>query len=206
MIMKMIRVNFIIILMFTSLISCAHPPFYSAREINAIIVDGETGRPLEGTVVVAQWIYFRVGLGDSGDARYQLKILEAVTDKEGRFTIPGWGPRLRYPFHYLDDRDPQLSIFKSGYLYKRLFNKRESNTYLRISDWDGKVIGLWKARSEERYWKDVGNFQDSIDWGYTKWEKIKQAVFAIERERKNKPDKYHLSGLPDDARKILFKE
>jgi len=195
----------IIILMFTSLISCAHPPFYSAKEINSIIVDGETGRPLEGVVVVAQWIY-QVGIGCSGDAPYRLKILEAVTDKEGRFTIPGWGSRLRYPFHYLDDRDPRLSIFKSGYLCKELSNKKESNTYLRISDWDGKIISLWKAQSEERYWEDVGDFQDSIEWGYTNWKKIKQAVFAIERERKNKPDKYRLSGLPDDARKILFKE
>ena len=193
--------------MFTSLISCAHPPFYSAKEISATIVDGETGRPLEGTVVVAQWIYFRVGLGDSGDVDYRLKILEAVTDKEGRFTIPGWGPRIRYPFHYLRHYAPQLSIFKSGFLYSRLFNNKVKNTYLRISDWDGKVIRLERPKSEKEYWESVGDFQDSIGWYYTtNWEKIKQAVFVIERERKNKPDKYHLSGLPDDARKILFKE
>ena len=204
MIMKMIRViNLIlIILILSSFKAYSHPLFYSAKEINGAVVDGETGKPLEGVVVVAQWVYWCPG----GGHYMRIKVIEAVTDKDGRYHIPGWGPRLRRPFCYLDYRDPQLSIFKGGYLYKRLFNKRESNAYLRISDWDGKVIGLWKAQSEKKYWEDVRDFQLDIDWGNTNWKKIKQAVFAIERERKNKPDKYHLSGLPDDARKILFKE
>ena len=98
--MKMIKVIniIIIILILSSFKAYSHPLFYSAKEINGAVVDGETGKPLEGVVVVAQWIYWCPG----GGHYMRIKVIEAVTDKDGRYHIPAWGPRLRRPFCYLD--------------------------------------------------------------------------------------------------------
>lgn len=178
--MKIILViTFLLILI--PLQACAHSPFYSAKEIKATIVDAETGEPLEGVVVVAQWILFEGGIGHGGHGR-RLEVLEAVTDKEGKFTITGWGPKRRPAFTYLDNLDPLLSIFKSGYKYTRLINapfeefsrmypnykemdteklldfilthNLESKDAIRTSIWNGTVIRLRKFKGTEEDWLD----------------------------------------------------
>lgn len=86
------------------------PLFYSAKETRARVVDEETGQPVEGSVVVAQWI-----LASIPERGPLLHIAEAVTDKNGEFVIPAWGPKPRRPFTYLKAFSPELLIFKHGY-------------------------------------------------------------------------------------------
>lgn len=93
------------------------PPFYSAKDIRATVVDEETGEPLEGVVVVALWELQQVS------ARPRLHITEAVTDAQGRFHIPGWGPKVRPPLAQLAHRSPLLVLFKSGFVPLRLHNE-----------------------------------------------------------------------------------
>ena len=128
--------------------ACAGPPFYSAKDIHGQIVDDDTGLPLEGVIIVAQWELRQSVLGYSGHKGMMVEIIEAVTDASGNYSIPSWGPRPRLPFNYLDNRDPKLSIFKSGYfpqeLSNRLQSEEDANHSLRTSEWDGKVIRLKK--------------------------------------------------------------
>jgi hypothetical protein len=86
------------------------PPFYSAVETRARIVDEETGQPVDGAVVVAQW-----RLQGAWSSRYTLHIAEAITGQNGDFVIPEWGPKLRRPLTELRYESPQLIIFKHGY-------------------------------------------------------------------------------------------
>src|SRR6266540_7096039 len=88
---------------------------YSAKPIEAWVVDEETKQPLEGVIVVANW-ELRYGL--EGGA-YQLTIMETVTDKNGRFYFPGWGPKAipkELPSGArLKEDDPGLLFYKHGY-------------------------------------------------------------------------------------------
>jgi len=86
------------------------PLFYSAKETRARIVDEVTGQPIEGAVVVAQWI-----LASIPERGPLLHIAESVTDKNGEFVIPAWGPKPRRPFTFLKAFSPELLIFKHGY-------------------------------------------------------------------------------------------
>ena len=90
------------------------PPSYSAKDIRATVVNEETGEPLEGVVVVALWELRQVS------ARPRIHITEAVTDAQGQFHIPGWGPKVRPPLAELAHRSPLLVLFKPGFVPLRL--------------------------------------------------------------------------------------
>src|SRR5439155_780937 len=68
------------------------PPLYAANAIRATVVDATAGSPIEGAVVVAVWQLQTM----SGEGP-RLQVSEAVTDRDGRFVIPGWGPKFRQP-------------------------------------------------------------------------------------------------------------
>jgi hypothetical protein len=93
------------------------PPFYSARSIQATVVDEATRRPVEGVVVVAIW-----ELSTISGRGHVLQISETVTDAQGKFSLPGFGPRLRPPLHEARERMPYLVFFKHGYVPLSLEN------------------------------------------------------------------------------------
>jgi len=103
------------------------PPVYFAKEIRGQVVDAETGRPLEGVVIVARWTLRWIGIGDSSTGG-EINTLEAVTDREGNYFIPRWGPRPRPPLAFLDNLDPELTLFKSHFYPRRLSNRLLSLT------------------------------------------------------------------------------
>lgn len=122
------------------LAACVGHRFYSAAPIEARVVDG--GTPVEGVVVVANWRLMGGGFGGRVHAG-NLMTMETVTDADGRFRFPGWGP-LRNPGDgYLDDEDPQLYFFKPGYQLIRLLNDPPSDKRsLGTSQWSGRTVQL----------------------------------------------------------------
>lgn len=88
-----------IIALFLQLTGC-----YSG--ISGKVVDGVTGNPLEGAVVLAQWTQTHGLPGLSYHSVY--KIEETETDKEGLFTLAG----VYYPFV----SRPEMVIYKKGYV------------------------------------------------------------------------------------------
>lgn len=129
---------------FPALSTCGAPAFYSSKEFSGRVVDVKTNEPVEGVVVVAQWMPRSWKRGEMG--HYGLvEIYEAVTDKDGKYTIPGWGPKLREPGTYLDDGEPEISFFKKGYWYHHAPNEgRIGNPSLLESVWDGRTVKLKK--------------------------------------------------------------
>ena len=93
---------------------------YQFAPIEAWVVDAETGKPIEGAVVTANWELVK---GSFDGPRYygQLEVKETVTDAKGRFAFEGFskedssGAELR-------ESDPQILIFKAGHKFERFTN------------------------------------------------------------------------------------
>ncbi len=165
-------------------------PVYFAESMEAWVVDAETGEPVEGVVVVANWQLKDPGL-DGSKPRGSLMILETVTDKNGRFHFPAWGPKLAVRLRF-GSEDPILLFFKSGY-----FPSVESNnattepnpSMIRRSESNGKKIPLEKHRGN---WEKYLDRHDSLAGNLSfltlyaedcEWKAIPRMLVAIEREK-----------------------
>ncbi|MBI1814844.1 MAG: carboxypeptidase regulatory-like domain-containing protein [Deltaproteobacteria bacterium] len=130
---------------------CA-PPVYVAKSIRGRVVDAETQQPIEGAVVVADWILLTNVVG-FGKHDQRMKISEAVTDANGVYLIPCWGPRLRPPFNAFDYLDPRLIVFKSRYEPVVMDNTLSDWRWMvRASRWDGETLKLapFRGNSDDR--------------------------------------------------------
>lgn len=74
-------------------------------DINGTVVDAETGQPIEGAIVLVEWTK-RVGFGDYHTE--SVKVVEVITDKDGKFKVTGIKNPLVDP--------PDMTIYKKGYV------------------------------------------------------------------------------------------
>jgi hypothetical protein len=96
------------------------------EEITGIVVDAETGQPIEGAVVLVEWTK-TTGIGLVSTDSY--KVFEALTDSEGKVKIEGMTD--------LFVNDPHVSVYRKGYV---LWN----NQY---------IFPGWKERTDF-YWEN----------------------------------------------------
>ncbi len=173
-----------------SLSACAdrYPPTYSAEAISATVIDADTRKPLAGVVVTANWQL--LGGMEGNYPVGQLEVLETVTDANGRFHFPAWGPKKRIK-GYLREDDPQLLLFKPGYEYRRLANEVSSRINydsVRRSVWNGKVIelkrfgGTGEGYAEHVYRLD-GNLDRMRDGEQCEWKSIPRMLVALHHMR-----------------------
>src|SRR5262245_58532927 len=116
--------------------------FYHAEAIEGWVVDAQTERPIEGVVVVAHWQL--QGGGEGGTALDELKIFEAVTDPNGRYFFPAWGPKFSLSglFGSLPSESPGILMFKQGYKFQRLLNQWHPDLDTSKSKWNRKTVKL----------------------------------------------------------------
>lgn len=132
---------------------------YAGAPFGGRVIDAETGEPIAGVIVLAQWIV-------EGPAEAHpvaaMQILETVTDQAGRYSFPGWGPKsVPRPDFWswiftptLSTRDPQLFFMKSGYAHVYEQNDLvagkgfDTETPLRRSQLEGKDIRLKSLRGD----------------------------------------------------------
>ena len=134
-----------------SLGGCA-PPIYFAKATHGTIVDAETKQPIAGAVVYANWDLFDELWGGGSHGVQSLQVTEVVTDKDGNYLVPGWGPKRRPCFTYLDNSDPYLVILKSGYVPSGFLNA-PSNSWVRVSEANGRALELnpFSGTPDQRY-------------------------------------------------------
>ncbi len=146
----------------------ADPGTYSAKEIRGRIVDGVSGEPLAGVIVVAQWELVREVIPGVINKSYGdvLKTVEVVSGADGGYTIPAWGPMLRPPLFHLEELDPALELFKPGYYPRHVTNpiragyNRDS---VRVSQWDGATLPLRKLTGQpQEYLEDNGQIKTTV--------------------------------------------
>jgi len=136
------------VLMLLCLVLPAAAMCQEQRKPTAVIVDAETGLPLEGAVALAQWHRW------SGTERawweggtWKLKKAEeAFADRDGAIYIDAfWGT-------YIFSRKPRLTVYKPGYV---LWDSKEVlPDYAERKDFheDNRVIRLLRFESEGLRW------------------------------------------------------
>jgi len=170
--------------------SCANN--YSAKPIEAWVIDAETKQPMEGVNVVAVWM-LEYGLEGGGGSA--MTIMETVTDKNGRLYFPAWGPKeipKNLPSEArLKDSDPELQFFKKGYRALELRNDRPIPSMwghgisLRSSDWGGKKIEMTKLDGTvQDYGFAIPSFNYIESRNGCEWKYIPRMIVAISREQK----------------------
>jgi hypothetical protein len=165
-------------------------PYYTVDPIEAWVVDADTGQPLEGAVVTANWQLVSPGLDTGGRKLHQLEVMETLTDKNGRFHFPGFtklNPRLLE----LRDEDPQILIFKSRYGYFRTSNNypadKGSPGAHRSSPINRQTLRMAKADPDVRkYAFDLGFLTTSLMniWDSGNIEQTSRMVHALVCEQR----------------------
>lgn len=197
---------------------------YSAEPIEAWVVDAETKQPLAGVNVVAHW-QLEGGL-EGGANLGQVMVMETVTDGNGKFGFPAWGPKevpkydeWWYSNARLTNLDPELLLFKSGYTPMRLFNSKtmeqrgSKGPELRTSDWNGKTIGMERFKgSLEAYADRLSSLNISLEQvaflrhaelprDECKWKRIPLMIIAMGKENvmlKDKGIRYRFGSAYED--------
>jgi len=164
------------------------PRSYSAESIEAWVVDEATGKPLEGVIVVAHWP-LEVERHDSWVG--ELQIMETVTDKNGRFFFPAWGPKYAKRGH-LTYLDPAIYLYKDGYRWKALtnnFTTAVSYKESRSSKWNQETVSLQAFMgSTEKYASHLGDLSNFLNFlykgEYCFWRQAPRILLALHLKRK----------------------
>jgi hypothetical protein len=96
------------------------PQPYAGAAIRGQVVDADTGKAIEGAVLVARWNWLHYFVpGFHGSPRFEdrgetLNVSEAVSNAQGRFTLAGFAPTVR-GMGKLEENAPSVTAFKSGY-------------------------------------------------------------------------------------------
>jgi hypothetical protein len=138
------------------------------------VVDSETGAPIQGALVIAEWTGDIGGPVQSSQVCFHLEV--ATTDSEGRYHIPSWSrrPVADYEGGFFGLRNVEVTrrTYKAGYVHVK-YDEKEPNTIL-MSHFHGtseqridylslegtrscgkrdgsrsNEIGLWRAICEE---------------------------------------------------------
>lgn len=105
---------------------------------------------------------------EGGNTVGWVKVMEAVTDANGRFAFDGWGPIEWKKAGALQGGSPTLILFKDGYQITFLVQQtRERNgmapSHMR-SDYDKKTIKMARFRgSTSDYARHVARLDTNID-------------------------------------------
>jgi hypothetical protein len=177
---------------------------YRAEPIEAWVVDTETGQPIDGVVVTANW-ELEIGTVGGNVPVGQILVIETVTDEKGRLYFPAWGPKtapaempnpMKSPPH-LVNRDPQLLLFKSGYKWRGLENSYSADYNkgsLRKSDWNGKTVKLEKFRGTlKEYYTHLDRMPLANLIQDCGWKEIPRMLIAISRQS----DVFRQNGVPE---------
>ena len=127
--LRIIQVVGAIVILFVGLWLAEVVSAWLDRGPTAIVLDAETGKPIEGAVALAQWHSTTAG-GIEGPSESLSKAQEVFSDKDGKVFIKGyWGVNI-----FL--KSPRLTIYKPGYV---IWDSREiCPTFEKREDFDEK--------------------------------------------------------------------
>ena len=116
------------------------------------VVDEQTHEPIEGVVVLGWWMVHHFGLGGGYGSYHDAR--EAVTDKNGEFTIRGEGLRILSSLQPMD-----FLVYKAGHTYfQSSWDSLKIETRKDMIKWEGEtpIVPIRKLTDEER--KKSGSF------------------------------------------------
>jgi hypothetical protein len=175
---------------------------YSAKPITLKIVDEATGAPIEGVIATANWELVTGSVAGGSVVRGQMKVLESVSDREGMVRFPAWGPEQNVRGGHIEARDPQIFLYKRGYIAMRLNNMNKygaaprpdapegySRDSLRVSIWDGDTILLSKTRAGKQAYlqASVSGIASGLNFAFEdrscEWKRIPRMAQVLLEEK-----------------------
>jgi hypothetical protein len=148
----LVRLAVICLSLIWILSGCSHDE-YSAEAIEAQVVDADSGAPLEAVNVIAAW-QLRGGL-EAGNIEGYLEVREAVTDPNGVFRIPAWGPKVKRQGGGVAEAAPRFMLFKPGYKYRSVANRHPPQRgQVLQSDWNGRTITMQRFTGSALEYKE----------------------------------------------------
>lgn len=178
--------------------ACAVVPL-SAEAIDSQVVDADTGAPIEGANVVAYWQIDTGSLTGDSLPCGAAGVEEAVTDRDGKFHLPSWGPTLPGCGGSMSNGEPMIYVFKPGYHYGRYSNGLGSTAIVfRTFDyWQNKQMKLQafanpdlRDQSPNGVFRDFNLLEDDLgDFvvnmpSQCNWKKIPNMLRAIALQEK----------------------
>jgi len=129
------------------------PSAHAAGPWRAQVVDGESGQPLDGVVVVFVFIKYHSSFAGSAGAEYY-GADEAATGPDGRFEIPA--RMLWNPIRIFTEVRVEITVFKPGYGRYRIRRTpqqqeewRERWDWWRILERDDMIVELPPLKTRE---------------------------------------------------------
>lgn len=182
----------------------------SADPIDSQILDADTGKPVQGAIVVAYWQLHQGSLGGDALPCAAANVEEAVTDKDGKFHLPGWGP-IKGHCGYMRGGDPLMFIFKPGYYYNQYPNTPYGTDVVTVTHngWEGRQMKLKKFpdvsysdMSPTSYIWNVSQLNIALSFvtdfpAQCNWKRIPDTlrVLELERQKFTKAVGYPVSGI-----------
>jgi hypothetical protein len=156
------------------------------RPISGTVVDADTNAPIEGAVVLVEWTKTH-GIGNYSTESY--KVAETVTDKDGKFTLPGcYSPFVN---------EPNVTIYKKGYVAwssRWIFPDRRNRTdYKWRNEYTFRLAHFDNAYSYDEHTvfislsinSPLGSNKDLMKKAY-RWEELQASKELDEKYRKKK--------------------
>ena len=142
------RRTLLIMALFLLTIFAGCTPVRYENDYKGKIIDADTGKPIEKVVVLGVWSKAYPTPGGAAHEFYDAR--EALTDKNGEFTIPGMGLLILSNIESMD-----ILIFKAGYEYLGLWSWKpfiENAIPQKNIQWEGDmaIIPLKKLTMKER--------------------------------------------------------
>jgi len=149
----------------------------------AIIVDADSGEPIEGAVAIAIWRKHSIkeAAWFEGGKMVPVRIEEAISDKEGNVYFEGF-----WDWHLFENRYPRLTVYKFGYVcwdQKQLFTPVEGSTIRKDFDEENRVVRMEKWPKDFSFDRH-GGFVDYSTEGDMSEAEQKLLLKAYEPERK----------------------
>lgn len=118
----------------------------------AVVIDAETGQPIEGAIALAQWFGAGGGAMFEGGTLVLEKAKETYSDKDGRVYIDGFWVRRQL---FLPPPGPRLTVYKPGYV---LWDSEEICPFGKRTDFDEqhRTVKLLKFETEAARWLKEG--------------------------------------------------
>ncbi len=150
------RRTLLILALFLLTIFAGCTPVRYENDYKGKIIDADTGKPIEKVVVLGVW--FKAYPTPGGAAHEFYDAREAVTDKNGEFSIPGMGLLILSNIVPMD-----VLIFKAGYEYIGMGPWRSFKIDYILKKkvrWEGDmaIIPLKKLTIKERRKKGIPSF------------------------------------------------
>jgi hypothetical protein len=181
--------------------ACGGERTYTAEPIAARIVDADTGAPVMDVNVVAAW-QAKGGL-EGGNIMGYVTVMEDVTNANGEFSFPGWGPK-KWKNGAIRDGAPLLILLKPGYDVRLLWEGKYGVEFAPnhlSSSWNGKAIPLKKYEGSldlyDQYLSGLRTFLSTLlRKGGCEWKAMPRALATIDRLHLSLTAAKVFAGLP----------